>query len=238
SITTLHSFCLDAIRRYYPLIGLDPGFRIANETEAELLRMDVLDSIFEENYLQAEESESDFLRLVDRFGGERGDEPLYALVLQLYNFGHSHPWPDVWLRETAAAFQVADAAELGRTEWVSSIASVVVLALEGAGSLLQQALDLTRLPMGPDHYAATLEDDLALVRNLTAHTRELPWERWYEVFAEVGFGKLKSRRGDDFDKGLQEQVKEIRDMAKSIISDMTDQLFVRSADDFAAELRE
>ncbi|GIQ66920.1 hypothetical protein PACILC2_54880 [Paenibacillus cisolokensis] len=49
AITTIHSFCLDAIRRYYPLIGLDPGFRIANETESELLRLDALDALFDEN---------------------------------------------------------------------------------------------------------------------------------------------------------------------------------------------
>ncbi|GGD71563.1 helicase-exonuclease AddAB subunit AddA [Paenibacillus nasutitermitis] len=238
SITTLHSFCLDAIRRYYPLIGLDPGFRIANETEAELLRIDVLDAIFEENYLAAEENDSGFLQLVERFGGERGDEPLYALVLQLYNFGHSHPWPEAWLRETAAAFRVENAAALGRSEWVASMASIVVLSLEGAQSLLQQALELTQQPRGPRHYTSTLQEDLELVRALSKNVREQPWEKWYEYFAVGGFGKLKSSRSEDFDKEIQEQVKEIRDMAKSVITDMKDQLFMRSAEDFAAELRE
>ena len=85
SITTLHSFCLDVIRRYYPLIGLDPGFRIANETESELMRLDVLDQLFEQKYEGAGDDGA-FLRLADRYGGERGDEPLYRLVQQLYRF--------------------------------------------------------------------------------------------------------------------------------------------------------
>ncbi|WP_246627802.1 helicase-exonuclease AddAB subunit AddA [Paenibacillus oenotherae] len=237
SITTLHSFCLDAIRRYYPLIGLDPGFRIANGTETELLRMDVLDDLFEEYYSEAE-GESGFIELIERFGGERGDGPLYSLVLQLYAFAQSHPWPEVWLRETAAAFQVEDAAALGRSEWVESLVGTVALGFQGARNLLEQALELTRLPAGPAHYADTLDDDLALVRLLEGRIENEPWESWCDAFAGISFGKLKSQRGGDADKALQEQAKELRDMAKSIIADMTDELFTRSADDFAKELRE
>ncbi|WP_148091930.1 UvrD-helicase domain-containing protein, partial [Paenibacillus sp. 598K] len=104
AITTLHSFCLDVIRRYYPMIGLDPGFRVANETEAELLRLDVLDALFEERYAAAE-TEPGFLRLADDYGGERGDEPLYHLVQELYDFSRSDPWPDHWLERAASGFE-------------------------------------------------------------------------------------------------------------------------------------
>ncbi len=237
SITTLHSFCLDVIRRYYSLIGLDPGFRIANETEAELLRMDVLDALFEERYAD-EAGSNGFYELVDRFGGERGDEPLYALVMKLYNFAQSHSWPSVWLDETAAAFDVADAAELGRTDWVKSLTDVVALGLEGAQALLEQAMDITRQPAGPDAYAVTFEEDLAVIRTLSHRIDNESWNAWYEAFSTASFGKLKSQRGDSVDKGLQEQAKELRDMAKTIISDMTDELFVRSPEEFAAELKE
>ncbi|WP_232312790.1 UvrD-helicase domain-containing protein [Paenibacillus sp. P22] len=112
SITTLHSFCLDVIRRYYPLIGLDPGFRVANETEAELLRLEVLDELFEERYAGDAGGDGDFLRLADRYGGEKGDEPLYRLVQQLYDFSRSQPWPDDWLRAMAAAFSAGGPEEL------------------------------------------------------------------------------------------------------------------------------
>ncbi|MFD1952620.1 hypothetical protein ACFSL6_00105 [Paenibacillus thailandensis] len=87
--------------------------RIANETESELLRIDVLDELFEERYEGAGDDGA-FLRLADRFGGEKGDEPLYRLVQQLYDFAQSHPWPEYWLKETAAGFEVQNIAELGK----------------------------------------------------------------------------------------------------------------------------
>ena len=38
------------IRKYYYLIDIDPGFRIADSTEAQLFRDEVMDELFEEEY--------------------------------------------------------------------------------------------------------------------------------------------------------------------------------------------
>lgn len=235
SITTLHSFCLDVIRRYYPLIGLDPGFRIANETEAELLRIEVLDDLFEERYAGAE---GIFIRLADAFGGERGDEPLARLVQELYDFSRSHPWPELWLREAAGAFRTANAEALGGSDWVRGLRADIRLTLQGAEAVLLQALDLTRMPAGPAPYAETFEDDLLLVRGLLAAIAEPEWERWFEPFQAAAFGKLKAMRGDEYDKALQERAKGLREQAKKAIAGLTEELFRRTPDDYAAEMQE
>lgn len=237
SITTLHSFCLDVIRRYYPLIGLDPGFRIANETESELLRLDVLDQLFEEKYEGAGDA-GDFLRLADRYGGERGDEPLYRLVQDLYNFAQSHPWPEYWLRHTAEAFDVPDIAALQDSEWVISLKRNVRLSLDGAVSLLREALELTREPAGPAPYAPALEEDLQAAASLQDLVQHTDWDSWANAFQAVQFGKLKAMRGDDYDKSLQEQAKDLREQAKKLIAGMTDELFGRTGEQFLEELRE
>lgn len=237
SITTLHSFCLDVIRRYYSLIGLDPGFRIANETESELLRIDVLDELFEERYEGAGDDGA-FLRLADRFGGEKGDEPLYRLVQQLYDFAQSHPWPEYWLKETAAGFEVQNIAELGKSEWVRSIREDALLSLDGAISLLEQALRLTREPAGPAPYAETFAEDIRLVRELRDAVTGSDWEHWFAPFQAAQFGKLKAMRGDDYDKALQERAKELREGAKKLVGTLAAELFGRTPEEFVAELQE
>ena len=50
AITTIHSFCLSVIRDHFHVIGIDPGFRIAEEGELKLLQQDVLDEMLEECY--------------------------------------------------------------------------------------------------------------------------------------------------------------------------------------------
>jgi ATP-dependent helicase/nuclease subunit A len=51
SITTIHSFCLQVIRNNFHQIDLDPGFRIADDTETVLLKQEVIEELFEDKYL-------------------------------------------------------------------------------------------------------------------------------------------------------------------------------------------
>lgn len=237
SITTLHSFCMEVIRRYYQLIPLDPGFRILNEHEADLMRQDLLEELFEEKYGEAEgDSESRFVRLADWFSGERTDDALYRLVQRLYDFSRSHSWPAHWLRETAAGFQVQDTEALGQTPWVQSILADARLALNGAAGLLQQAREIAMQPGGPAPYVDNLDDDLRLVASLLEAIDISPWESLYGIFREASFGKLKSVRKDEVVPELQEQVKELRDNVKKIVNELKSALFGRPASEFLQEL--
>ena len=88
SITTLHSFCLELIRKYFFQLELDPAFRVADQAEADLLRQDVLEDLFETRY---ENEDLAFLKLVDAFGSDRDDQPLMEHVLHLYAFALVNP---------------------------------------------------------------------------------------------------------------------------------------------------
>jgi ATP-dependent helicase/nuclease subunit A len=234
SIMTLHSFCLDVIRRYYPMIGLDPGFRVANETEAELLRAETLQDLFEERY--AGDADGRFTALAEAFGGDRSDEPLARLVLDLYDYSLSHPWPEEWLRASAAAFRAASPDNLADGEWGRDIRRFVLLELEGAESLLEQALSGALMPGGPGAYVPALRKDLDTVGSLLGTVRNRPMAEWFDAFRAASFGRLGPQRGEDADKALQERVKKLRDDAKKIVAGLADELFGRTLDEYAAEL--
>lgn len=51
-ITTIDGFCSYVIRNYFHLIGLDPGYRTADEGELKLLQEDVLKELFEDYYAE------------------------------------------------------------------------------------------------------------------------------------------------------------------------------------------
>ncbi len=262
SITTLHSFCLDVIRRYYQLIPLDPGFRIANETEAQLLRQDLLTELLEEHYDKSGE-DSDFWRLVDSFSGERSDDSLYRLIQRLYEFSQSHPWPEIWLHRMAESFTLesavtvpmeatvehirtagndnaaTDAAADGAADnkWFASLRKDVRLELQGIVGLLQQAVKLACAPGGPEPYLGNLQEDLHFVTELLCLTADQPWNRLYQTCQTSGFGKLKQCKGEEIDALLQEQVKQLRDMAKKRYSALREELFSRPAEQYCAELQ-
>ncbi|MCO5386472.1 MAG: UvrD-helicase domain-containing protein [Desulfosporosinus sp.] len=114
SITTLHSFCLELIRKYFYQLELDPAFRVADQAEAELLRQDVIEEIFETRYAI---EDNEFLRLVEAFGTDRDDHPLIEHVLNLYSFAYSQPQPKSWLSSLKMAYSWDSIKSLMQSEW-------------------------------------------------------------------------------------------------------------------------
>jgi len=236
-ITTLHAFCLDIVRQYAPLAGIDPDFRVIGEIEAELMKIDVLDELLEERY-GAEGPGGPLVRLSERYGGERGDELLHRLILKLYDFARSQPWPEHWLRECARRFAEADPGRLSASPWAEDMRREALIALEGACSLLAAARDLALGPGGPAPYAETLEKDLAVAERLRAAVAGQPWDRWKEAFSGVSFGRLKAVRGGDADPRIQERVKKLRDDARKSVLAVAEEWMARDPNEYAAELRE
>lgn len=234
SITTLHSFCKDVISRYFQLIDLDPGFRIANETEADLMRQDLLEELMESFYSDSE-PDSPFFRLIDSFGGERSDVPLMFLIQRLYDESRSHPDPESWLRGMAAGFGKADAD--GPNPWLSSLLSDVRLELEGMVGLLREAVRFCREQGGPEPYLAGIEEELVQLERLLEACGE-SWERLYEGMQTASFGRLKPCKGDHYDKALQERVKSLRDGAKEQLGKLRTELFTRTPEQYERELRD
>lgn len=250
SITTLHSFCMEVIQRYFQMIDLDPGFRIADETEAALLRQEQLEALLEEKYAESPE-EHPFWSLVEWFGGDRSDAPLLALIERLFDSSMSHPFPEKWLEEMAGMYGLpdeevpsgqADGAGTGAGSgfdshpWLVSLMRDVRLELAGAGALLEEGLRVCGQPGGPTPYAGTLEDELALIRYLQeAGNRD--WSTLYQAFQTAGFGRLKPCKGDAYDKELQEQVKSLRKGAKDKLDKLQEELFVRTPAQYMEELR-
>lgn len=237
SITTLHSFCMEVIQRYYTLIPLDPGFRIASESETALLRQEVLEELLEEKY-GSEPADSPFVKLVDLFGGERSDAAVFTLVQRLYDFSRSHPWPDHWLQEASSAFRAPDLAALEKSAWVQSLLTDTAMALGGAASLLTQAKALALSPGGPEPYAVTLEEDLNAVRSLQEAVAGGAWASLYDIFQGASFGKLKPVKKDQTDPEVQDRVKALREEAKKTVADLRSQLYGRPAEAFLREMHD
>lgn len=232
SITTLHSFCLEVIERYYQKLGIDPGFRIANETEIALLRQDILSELFEEQY-GADDGSAGFWQLADRFSGDKNDDGLFALVQRVYDFARSHPQPKQWLMETAQRFEAGIGPD---NPWLSPLLTYAQLELEGMNAWLEEAVRIAEQPGGPEPYLANLEEDRLLITRLAGVCGESSWEKLHEAMQQAGFGKLKACKGDQYDKALQEQVKELRNKAKDKLNALREELFGRTLEQFESEL--
>ena len=101
SICTIHSFCLDVIHNNFFELDIPSNFRIADTTEIELLKQEVLEDLFEEKY---NNNDSDFLKLIETYTSYSGDEPLKESCLEIYEYIQSSPFPNDWLEEKVEMF--------------------------------------------------------------------------------------------------------------------------------------
>jgi ATP-dependent helicase/nuclease subunit A len=234
SISTLHSFCLEVIRKYYYLIDVDPGFRIADETEGDLIRDEVIDELFEEEYGKGDNTA--FFRLVDTYTNDRSDGGLQEMIMKLFDFSRSHPNPDKWLRDLPSMYEIGEETDIDHLPFIEPLQMDISLQLQGARTLFQRAFDLTKVPGGPSPRADNFLDDLALVDGIIK-SGELSWNALYEKMQNLHFTKLKACRGDEFDKNLVDEAKKLRDQGKKMLEKLQEEFFMRKPESFLADMK-
>lgn len=209
SISTIHSFCLEVIRNHFHLLDLDPSFRIANETEMLLLKNDLIEVLFEELY---EKEEEGFHSLVESYGGKKEDTDLQDMILRIYDFIQSNPWPEEWLKEQVERFNPHRNEEFDRTPWASIIKEQVKTEAEGLLEIANHALAFCFEPNGPEKYIDALEDDIWILKKIITlcegNTKEL-----YSFVQQIGFTKLATYRNNEGVDFIDE-VKKLRDIVK------------------------
>lgn len=235
SISTLHSFCLDMIRKYYYKIDIDPGFRIADDTEAVLLREEVMDDLFEVEY--GLENNEAFFKLVDTFSSDRNDADLQSLVLKLYDFSRSHPEPARWLDRLVQMYESAPGASVDDLPFAESLRLDIGLAISDARDWFEKALAITRRPGGPYPRAENMLEDLAVCDELEKAADE-GWDQLYEAMNRMSFGRAKACRGDEFDKALTKQSDDARKKGKGILEKLAGELFSRRPESFLRDMAE
>ena len=235
SISTIHSFCLEVIRKYYYLIDIDPGFRIADETEGQLLRDEVLDELFEEEY--GKEGNEDFFRLVDSFTNDRSDTALMDIIRDLYDFARANPDPDRYLQKIVQMYDVDTNLSIDELPFMKTCVFDVELQLEGVKGMLEKGLALTKEPGGPAPREENFLDDLKIVEAMQAACKD-SWSTLYQAMQNWSFSRAKTCRGDDFNKELIDRAQKLRENAKKKLQDLQKEFFSRKPESFLQDMKE
>lgn len=232
SISTIHSFCLQVIRTYYYMLDIDPSFRIANETEIELLKEEVLNDILEEEYgLDGNEA---FFDLVDRYTGDRSDSDLQDMILKLYTEAGAHPNPEKWLDKLVAFYDV-EGKSMDDLPYTQHLLQDVILRLEGAKQYTQKAIRLSQLPDGPTPKIEAFESDLSLLERLLSAARA-SWQTLHGAMQEIEWKTFKRIKKADYNADLIEKVDKLRKKVKDEIGKLQEELFSRLPENYVKDL--
>ena len=218
-ITTIDSFCLYVVRNHFHEIDLEPNFRIGDEGELKLLREDVLGRVLEQNYEEPSEAFSDF---VEGYASGRTDAALNEMILQLYEFSRSYPWPEKWLDSFVGIYRIENREELDRAEWLAPLTQNIRFVLKDCEQLLKQALAVTQQDDGPDMYEKAVRSDLEKYESLSKLTSFCELS---VALSDIKYDRLASSRGFEGDPDKLELVKSLREQAKDVVKKLCKQYF-------------
>ena len=222
NITTMHSFCLDVIKNYFYTIDLDPSFRIGDETEAILMKNEIIEELFEEYY---EEDNEDFKKLIEAYSSSKDDEKLKEMILSLYRFSMSGPWPQQWLKEKAEDFNISTLEEFDKSEWVKVLRDNLRVELNGFLNMYKRAIEIINDTSGLEPYLDAFYSDYNYLENayesLNGGLNDI-----YIALNSISFIKLKTvKKNQVSDENAQNAVKNIRDSVKKKVKGLIERTF-------------
>ena len=195
SICTIDAFCLDIVKNNFFEIDVSPNLKIAEETEIEILKAETLEDLFEEKY---ESNDNEFLKLIDTYTGYRGDEVLKEIILEIYSFIQSTPFPEKWLKEKVEMFNLKETS-FEQTVWGNILFEKVKEELQDGILNLSNELKKLKYEADTEKIEVMLSEDIRKIKNVYEK------QTWDEVY--FGINELSLDRFPT-DKRVPVEVKE------------------------------
>ena len=217
-ITTIHSFCMNLIRDYFYVLGIDPNTAPGDEGRLSAIRKEILDDLLEEAY---EKKEEDFINLIESYSPGKNDNIISEYILKLYENARSHREPEKWLDQAP---------------FMKIILRDARFSIDGAYDTIQEALELALSPGGPYFYEKILRKDLEIITKIKeAQT----FSELCENFVKMEKPRLSGRKKktDEIDEMLQDQCKYERNQAYNLLDDLKEAYFYEIESEIFHELR-
>ncbi|MFD1067883.1 helicase-exonuclease AddAB subunit AddA [Oceanobacillus locisalsi] len=235
SISTLHSFCLDIVRKNAYMVDLDPSFRIADDIEMDMIKREVLDDLLENWYDDANPEQEKFFEVVNRFSNDRSDKDVEELILRTANFAVQHPSPKKWLHQLTANYEIEEDWTEKTIPWLQDVKEEIANQLNAMKQENALAISMAREPDGPYHYLDALEQDKAMLE--AAADKLADWDAFYQFVHEGKFAALSRKKVED-NPEKREQVKSFRNKVKARWDNMKEKWFARSLEGHIADMQE
>ena len=213
SICTIDSFCLEIVRNnFFELENVSPNFRIADTTQIDLLKQEVIEDIFEEKY---ENEGSDFIKLINTYTSYRDDTPLKELVLKIHSYIQSNPFPEKWLEEKIELFNLLDKMDedFSNTIWGKELLQEVEEELIDSITTLEDIEKSLSYDIELDKFQQTIRDDIDKLVTLKNNLNN--WDKAFEIYQNLSFATWPRKK---VESEIKEEAKDVRDDIKKKIT--------------------
>ena len=221
SICTIDSFCLEVVKNnFYQLENVSPNFRIADTPEIELLKQEVLDEIFETKYLN---EDKDFVKLVNTYTSYRDDTPLKDLILGIYSYISSSPYPKKWLSEKIEMFFLEEKLNIdfSQTPWGEILLQEINDEITDDIAILSDVSESLDNDSELEAYKQAIDSDITQLETLKKNINN--WDASYLITQNLKFITWPRKK---VESEIKEEAKAIRDNVKKKLYKKLGKIFV------------
>lgn len=226
SICTIDSFCLEVVRNnFFELDNISPNFRIADTTEIELLKQEVIEDIFEEKY---ENQDENFSKLINTYTSYRDDTPLKELVLKIYSYIQSSPFPEEWLNEKIEMFNLKDKLneDFSKTPWGNILLKEIEEEIIDDIKTLEDIKKELDLDSELESFSQVVRSDLDFFKILQENINN--WDKLYEIYNKMSFVSWPRKK---IESDLKEYAKNVRDDVKKKFSSKLSKILICNSEE-------
>lgn len=226
SICTIDSFCLEVVRNnFFELDNISPNFRIADTTEIELLKQEVIEDIFEEKY---ENQDENFSKLINTYTSYRDDTPLKELVLKIYSYIQSSPFPEEWVNEKIEMFNLKDKLneDFSKTPWGNILLKEIEEEIIDDIKALEDIKKELDLDSELESFSQVVRSDLDFLKILQENINN--WDELYEIYNKMSFGAWPRKK---IESDLKEYAKNVRDDVKKKFSSKLSKILICNSEE-------
>ena len=227
-ITTIDGFCTYVLRNYGHLIGLAPGFSVAEEGEAALIREDVVRAVMEEAH---EEEDPDrraaFYRMVETFATGKTERPIELAVLRLSSLADSGPDPESFLAGAAGMADAESPEAFLRTPFMRAMAEEADVMVREGLRYARFNISLAQEADGPSQYMPSAEADCSLFEDLL-ETED--YEERYRILSSFKPVRLSGRKNPDAHPDKKDRFKEFRAKLDGIRKTLSEEYYQMPAE--------
>ncbi len=218
-ITTIDSFCLYLVKNHFQEIGLDPAFRVADEGEIKLLKQDILAQLLEEHFASKQE---EFLECVEFFCPNGKEKNIEEIIVKLYEYADSNPWPAEWLEACRKSYNVQTVEELEASPMGCYILNYLQKMCISCVQIMEQVQGLCEEPDGPYMYGELVEGELEQLRKLMECDSLKRWETGLQTLT---FKSLSTKKDTSVNAEKRELAKVQRSAVKDTLKKLNEQFF-------------
>ena len=199
SIDTIHGFCTDILRENAHLAELTPDFRVADESESEMIKAEVLEDVLNAAYERAENTDSDgFRELVDTMSAERDDSKLAGIVLDAYSKLRSDPEPQAWIETQINNLSLLGISDASETAWGAHLMEKARRTAEfWHGEMNGAREEMRALPEFDTAYGASFEATIADI-GLFLKALDVSWDEARRCSA-IDFSRVRPKNISEYD---------------------------------------